>query len=58
MDCETRENCEMISVMAVTVLQVMLYLQKSKSLNKVKILGDFIPAETPYCTAILISKYL
>jgi len=45
MDCETRENCEMISVMAVTVLQVMLYLKKSKSLNKVKILGDFITAE-------------
>lgn len=35
----------MISVMAVTVLQVMLYLKKSKSLNKVKILGDFITAE-------------
>jgi hypothetical protein len=44
MDCETRDNCEslsrdMVSVMAVTVLQMMQYLKKEKSkiLNKVKI---------------------
>jgi len=41
MDCETRDNCEslsrnMISVMAVTVLQMMMYLKKVKAWTRLR----------------------